>query len=125
MCNENLGKDPYLFFNCKKTLEFIQPHRLKNFIFITTCREYFEWNYKCVNYDLSRTFAYRNIIALILHNIWVWICNQLYIDDPNRDEKLDANRQMAQISYSRIHKKKVYCISESALPNIISFDQFI
>ncbi|KAM9961257.1 hypothetical protein ACTFIR_004095 [Dictyostelium discoideum] len=51
-------------------------------------KEYFEWGYKCVNYDLSRTFAYRNIMALIIHNIWVWICNQLYNDEPSKDEKL-------------------------------------
>ncbi|KAM9974566.1 hypothetical protein ACTFIW_008021 [Dictyostelium discoideum] len=102
-------------------------------------KEYFEWNYNCVNYDLSRTFAYRNIRA-------------------RKTLLLDANRQMAQIIYSRIHKKaedlkltlskdpnnfkdsndflkqiiilrkltcKVYCISESVLPNIISFHQFI
>ncbi|KAM9968749.1 hypothetical protein ACTFIW_000626 [Dictyostelium discoideum] len=50
-------------------------------------KEYFEWDYKRVNCDLSRTFAYRNIIA-----------------------KLTC---------------KVYCISESVLPNIISFGQFI
>ncbi|KAM9985028.1 hypothetical protein ACTFIY_009454 [Dictyostelium cf. discoideum] len=40
LCNENLGKDPYghLFFKCKETLEFIQPHKLKNFIYIATGR---------------------------------------------------------------------------------------
>ncbi|KAM9987370.1 hypothetical protein ACTFIZ_005405 [Dictyostelium cf. discoideum] len=34
--NENLGNDPYghLFYNCKKTLEFIQTNKLKNFIYI-------------------------------------------------------------------------------------------
>ncbi|KAM9998651.1 hypothetical protein ACTFIY_008306 [Dictyostelium cf. discoideum] len=167
LCNENLGKDPYghLFFKCKKTLEFIQPHKLKNFIYIATGRgkywthertrsnnfttnkikpiipqnmkkdhevnidylnlrfhkDYFEWGYKCINYDLSRTFANRNIMALITDNIWGWICNQLYSEEPSTDEKL---------SYSNLLNKwkltcKVYCITESVLPNIISFDQFI
>ncbi|KAM9981659.1 hypothetical protein ACTFIY_003977 [Dictyostelium cf. discoideum] len=94
-------------------LSTIQPHKLKNFIYIATGRgkhwthertrsnnfttnkikpiipqnmkkdhevnidylnlrfhkDYFEWGYKCINYDLSRTFAYRNIMALITHNI--------------------------------------------------------
>ncbi|KAM9960200.1 hypothetical protein ACTFIW_009326 [Dictyostelium discoideum] len=189
----------------EKTLEFIQPHKLKNFIYIATGKgkhwihertrsnnlttnkikpiipqnmkkdhevnidyanlrfhnEHFEWGYKCINYDLSRTFAYRNIMALIIHNIWGWICNQLYSEEPSEVEKLsysnllnkwyklatleyikkakdlkinlskdpnnfkDPNDYLKQITKLRKLTCKVYCIPESVLPNIISFDQFI
>ncbi|KAM9978478.1 hypothetical protein ACTFIY_012226 [Dictyostelium cf. discoideum] len=37
-------------------------------------KPYFELCNKAINYDIS----YRNSIALILHQIWIWICNQLY-----------------------------------------------
>ncbi|KAM9964808.1 hypothetical protein ACTFIW_004594 [Dictyostelium discoideum] len=76
-------------------------------------KEYFEWGYKCVNYDLSRIFAYKNIMALI-HNIWVWICNQLYNDEPSKDEKLSYPNYLINDP-----------VPEKMLPNIISFDQFI
>ncbi|KAM9997741.1 hypothetical protein ACTFIY_007387 [Dictyostelium cf. discoideum] len=124
-------------------------------------KDYFEWGYKCINYDLSRTFAFRNIMALITHNIWGWICNQLYSEKPSTDEKLsysnllnkwyklatleyikkakelkiniskdpsnfkDPNDYSKQITKLRKLICKVYCITESVYPIIISFDQFI
>ncbi|KAN0032740.1 hypothetical protein ACTFIV_006660 [Dictyostelium citrinum] len=83
LCNEEMGKDPngHLFFSCKKTKQFIEINKLKNFIFITIA----------IDYDLSRSFTYKNLIALILHNIWIWICNQLYSDIPPTDITLSYN----------------------------------
>ncbi|KAM9952408.1 hypothetical protein ACTFIT_003107 [Dictyostelium discoideum] len=124
-------------------------------------KEYFEWNYKAIDYDLTRSFAYRNLMALILHNIWIWICNQIYSEDPLTDESLSYSsllkkwHKLATLEYikkakdlknlsakdhnnfkdpkilltSTIKLRKTtanyYCIPESSLPNIISFDQFI
>ncbi|KAN0009863.1 hypothetical protein ACTFIU_007173 [Dictyostelium citrinum] len=124
-------------------------------------KEYFEWNYKAIDYDLTRSFAYRNLMALILHNIWIWICNQIYSEDPLTDESLSYSsllkkwHKLATLEYIKKAKDlknlsakdhnnfkdpkilltstiklrkltaKYYCIPESSLPNIISFDQFI
>ncbi|KAN0050921.1 hypothetical protein ACTA71_004222 [Dictyostelium dimigraforme] len=52
-------------------------------------KPFFEWNYKAINYDLNRSFAYRNLIALILHHIWIWICNQLYNQEKEDISTLD------------------------------------
>ncbi|EAL64199.1 hypothetical protein DDB_G0286497, partial [Dictyostelium discoideum AX4] len=54
------------------------------------------WNYKAIGYVLTRSFAYRNLMALILPNIWIWICNQIYREDPLTEESL---------SYSSLLKK--------------------
>ncbi|KAM9985108.1 hypothetical protein ACTFIY_009543 [Dictyostelium cf. discoideum] len=149
LCEENLGKDPYghLFFSCKKTLEFIQPHRLKNFIIrpiipsnmkkdhevnidyanLRFHKEHFEWGYKSVNYDLSRTFSYRNIMALILHNVWnIKKAKDLKLT-LSKDPKnfIDPNDFLKQTTTLRKLTCKMYCIQESVLPNLISFDQFI
>ncbi|KAM9961972.1 hypothetical protein ACTFIR_004844 [Dictyostelium discoideum] len=51
-------------------------------------KPHFEWCYKAIDYDLSRHFSY-NIIALILHQIWIWICNQIYSDDKIQEANLD------------------------------------
>ncbi|KAM9946129.1 hypothetical protein ACTFIT_004425 [Dictyostelium discoideum] len=124
-------------------------------------KEYFEWNYKAIDYDLTRSFAYRNLMTLILHNIWIWICNQIYSEDPLTNESLSYSsllkkwHKLATLEYikkakdlknlsakdhnnfkdpkilltSTIKLRKTtanyYCIPESSLPNIISFDQFI
>ncbi|KAN0026310.1 hypothetical protein ACTFIV_007294 [Dictyostelium citrinum] len=97
-------------------------------------KEYFEWNYKAIDYDLTRSFAYRNLMALILHNIWIWICNQIYSEDPLTDESLSYSslqkkwHKLATLEYIKKLRKitaNYYCIPESSLPNIISFDQFI
>ncbi|KAM9960143.1 hypothetical protein ACTFIW_009268 [Dictyostelium discoideum] len=100
-------------------------------------------------------------MAFITHNIWGWICNQLYSEEPSEDEKLsysnllnkwyklatleyikkakdlkinlskdpnnfkDPNDYIKHITKLRKLTCKVYCIPESVLPNIISFDQFI
>ncbi|KAM9979045.1 hypothetical protein ACTFIZ_000379 [Dictyostelium cf. discoideum] len=52
-------------------------------------KPHFEWCYKAINYDLTRSFSYRNLIALILHQIWIWICNQLYSEEKLLDSTLD------------------------------------
>ncbi|KAM9966314.1 hypothetical protein ACTFIR_006520 [Dictyostelium discoideum] len=62
-------------------------------------KEYFEWGYKCVNYDLSRIFAYKNIMALIIHTFGFG----------------------SDINYTTMN----HSVPEKVLPNIISFDQFI
>ncbi|KAM9995541.1 hypothetical protein ACTFIY_001719 [Dictyostelium cf. discoideum] len=54
-------------------------------------KPYFEWCYKAINYDLSRPFAYRNLIALIFQQIWIWICNQIFNDEKSQNETLDYN----------------------------------
>ncbi|KAN0036650.1 hypothetical protein ACTFIV_001954 [Dictyostelium citrinum] len=100
-------------------------------------------------------------MALILHNIWIWICNQIYSEDPLTDESLSYSslqkkwHKLATLEYIKkakdlknlstkdhnnfkdpmilltptIKLRKIkanyYCIPESSLPNIISFDQFI
>ncbi|KAN0028197.1 hypothetical protein ACTFIV_010035 [Dictyostelium citrinum] len=138
LCNEDIGKDPYghLFFSCKnwhhtrinQNNKFINritsryhltPKKTTKSTLTTQTlgfhREYFEWNYKAIYYDLSRSLAYKNLIALILHNIWISICNQIYSDNPSTDITL---------SYSPSQKMPITIVSTS-LPNIISFDQFI
>ncbi|KAM9985027.1 hypothetical protein ACTFIY_009453 [Dictyostelium cf. discoideum] len=76
-------------------------------------------------------------MALITHYIWCWICNQLYSEEPSTAKELkinlskdpsnfkDPNDYIKQITKLRKLTCKVYCITESVLPNIISFDQFI
>ncbi|KAN0015844.1 hypothetical protein ACTFIU_005791 [Dictyostelium citrinum] len=84
-------------------------------------KEYFEWNYKAIDYDLTRSFAYRNLIALILHNIWIWICNQIYSEDPLTDESLSCSSLL-----KKWHKlATLEYIKKNHLFQILSFDQFI
>ncbi|KAM9997639.1 hypothetical protein ACTFIY_007288 [Dictyostelium cf. discoideum] len=52
-------------------------------------KPHFEWCYKAINYDLTRSFSYRNVIALIFHQIWIWICNQIFGDGNKQDETLE------------------------------------
>ncbi|KAM9946041.1 hypothetical protein ACTFIT_004330 [Dictyostelium discoideum] len=49
----------------------------------------FVWCYKPIDYDLLRHFAYKNQIGMILHQVWIWICNQFYSDDKIQATKLD------------------------------------
>ncbi|KAM9987512.1 hypothetical protein ACTFIZ_005256 [Dictyostelium cf. discoideum] len=60
-----------------------------DYIQISFHKPHFEWCYKAINYDLTRSFSCRNLIALILHQIWIWICNQLYSEEKLLDSTLD------------------------------------
>ncbi|KAM9964840.1 hypothetical protein ACTFIW_004629 [Dictyostelium discoideum] len=80
-------------------------------------KPHFVWCYKAIDYDLSRHFSYKNLIAMILHQVWIWICNQLYSDIKIQDAKLDYDiilkkwYKSATLDY--INKVKNYKISSS------------
>ncbi|KAN0044788.1 hypothetical protein ACTA71_006311 [Dictyostelium dimigraforme] len=134
MSNNNMSNDPYghLFFNCIKTKEFIKIHKLKRFLFDSTGnyalnqfhKPFFEWNYKAINYDLNRSFAYGNLIALILHHIWIWICNQLYSQEKEDISTLDYElilkkwHKSARLEF--IKKIKTFKLDNSKQPHLIN-----
>ncbi|KAM9941567.1 hypothetical protein ACTFIT_008129 [Dictyostelium discoideum] len=45
------------------------------------------WNYINTNLDLVRTHAYWNIISLVIHQIWIWLCKSLF--DINITQSID------------------------------------
>ncbi|KAM9941607.1 hypothetical protein ACTFIT_008169 [Dictyostelium discoideum] len=47
----------------------------------------FNWNYINTNLDLVRTHAYWNIISLVIHQIWIWLCKSLF--DINITQSID------------------------------------
>ncbi|KAM9983538.1 hypothetical protein ACTFIY_000270 [Dictyostelium cf. discoideum] len=115
-------------------------------------KHYFEWCYKAINYDLTRPFSYRNLIALILHQIWIWICNQLYSDEKLQGSTLDydyipkkihkenliskhhhpktlsicdRNNYIKNIKNIKKQIVKEYCIPVAVLPNKVMVEQFL
>ncbi|EGC37004.1 hypothetical protein DICPUDRAFT_18841, partial [Dictyostelium purpureum] len=52
-------------------------------------KSHFQWNYKAIDFDLTRCFAYRNAIALVFHHVWIWLCKELYDDQENTIKELD------------------------------------
>jgi hypothetical protein len=62
----------------------------------------FRWSYRDINFDLDRTMLYRNFMSLIIHNVWIWICqthfNQLLTDD---EKTIIINQQL---NYSKIEE---------------------
>ncbi|KAN0029626.1 hypothetical protein ACTA71_007758 [Dictyostelium dimigraforme] len=87
-------------------------------------KPFFEWNYKAINYDLNRSFAYRNLIALILHHIWIWICNQLYSQEKEDTSTLDYElilkkwHKSARLEF--IKKIKTFKLDNSKQPHLIN-----
>ncbi|KAM9949158.1 hypothetical protein ACTFIT_010361 [Dictyostelium discoideum] len=51
------------------------------------CYFRFYWNYINTNLDLVKTHAYWNIISLVIHQIWIWICKSLF--DINITQSID------------------------------------
>ncbi|EAL73673.1 hypothetical protein DDB_G0268440 [Dictyostelium discoideum AX4] len=47
----------------------------------------FNWNYINTNLDLVKTHAYWNIISLVIHQIWIWLCKSLF--DINITQSID------------------------------------
>ncbi|KAM9950191.1 hypothetical protein ACTFIT_011435 [Dictyostelium discoideum] len=47
----------------------------------------FNWNYINTNLDLVRTHAYWNLISLVIHQIWIWLCKSLF--DINITQSID------------------------------------
>ncbi|KAN0026880.1 hypothetical protein ACTFIV_007871 [Dictyostelium citrinum] len=110
--------------------------------------------------NADTTLAHQLFPGSIISKV-IWICNQIYSEDPLTDESLSYSslqkkwHKLATLEYikkakdlknlstkdhnnfkdpmilltSTIKLRKItanyYCIPESSLPNIISFDQFI
>ncbi|KAM9964303.1 hypothetical protein ACTFIW_004059 [Dictyostelium discoideum] len=128
-----MSNDPYghLFFECPETKSFINTTKLRGFIFKSTGgktnwlherttkfhKPHFVWCYKAIDYDLSRHFSYKNLIAMIFHQVWIWICNQLYSDIKIQDAKLDYDiilkKWYKSATLDCINKVKNYNISSS------------
>ncbi|KAM9990889.1 hypothetical protein ACTFIY_006923 [Dictyostelium cf. discoideum] len=78
----------------------------------------------------SQNFYQKNIIALILQNVWVWICNQLYSNEPKKDEKLSysnlINKWFKQAILEYIKKAKDLNLTLSKDPkNFIDPNDFL
>ncbi|KAM9951791.1 hypothetical protein ACTFIT_002474 [Dictyostelium discoideum] len=69
----------------------------------------FNWNYINTNLDLVRTHAYWNIISLVIHQIWIWLCKSLFDINitqsfDNRNNQINNTTLDYDILKSKWHK---------------------
>jgi hypothetical protein len=62
----------------------------------------FRWAYRDVNFDLDRTMLYRNFISLIMHNVWLWICQTHFNQLLTEQERITIKKK--QLDYTEINK---------------------
>ncbi|KAM9973968.1 hypothetical protein ACTFIW_007630 [Dictyostelium discoideum] len=91
-----------------------------DYIHIRFHKPHFTWCYKAIDYDLSRHFSYKNLIALILH--------QLKTIKSHHQKTHSIKNKTEFIKNIKTIKNQIikdYCLPNTILPNRVVVNQFI
>jgi hypothetical protein len=101
---ELTGKDKQWKYIPSKTT--LKPRFFKNMVKDSAIHQLnrdstsqFNWNYRDINFDLHRSDAYRNLICIVMHQIWIWLCKNIF--STNEVDTLIES----QLNYELITKK--------------------